>query len=128
MAMNARTTTRAFRALRVSFLRISIYSVNCSYSKPAVVRPIVINASRSYASSSEPSLKDTLKELIPAKRELLKKVKAHGDKVIGEVKIENTLGGMRLVPASPMYKNPISNHFYQRSEGHGLGRFRPRCK
>lgn len=36
-----------------------------------------------------------MKEVIPAKRELLKKVKAMGSKVIGEVKIENTIGGMR---------------------------------
>ncbi|KFY18908.1 hypothetical protein V493_08262, partial [Pseudogymnoascus sp. VKM F-4281 (FW-2241)] len=82
MAMNARSTTRAFRALR-----------------PSTLRPIVINATRSYASSSEPSLKDTMKAVIPAKRELLKKVKAHSDKVIGEVKIENTLGGMRGLKA-----------------------------
>jgi citrate synthase len=40
-------------------------------------------------------LKDTLKECIPAKRELFKQVKAQGSKVIGEVKIENTIGGMR---------------------------------
>ncbi|OBT54617.1 citrate synthase [Pseudogymnoascus sp. 24MN13] len=83
MAMNARTTTRAFRALR-----------------PSTLRPIVINATRSSrTSSSEPSLKDTMKAVIPAKRELLKKVKAHSDKVIGEVKIENTLGGMRGLKA-----------------------------
>lgn len=82
MAMNARTTTRAFRALR-----------------PATIRPVIASVSRSYATSSEPNLKDTLKELIPAKRELLKKVKAHSDKVIGEVKIENTLGGMRGLKA-----------------------------
>ena len=50
---------------------------------------------RPYSSSAEPDLKATLKEVIPAKRELLKKVKAHGSKVIGEVKVENTLGGMR---------------------------------
>jgi citrate synthase len=50
---------------------------------------------RCYSSSSEPDLKETLKEVIPAKRELLKKVKAMGSKVIGEVKIENTIGGMR---------------------------------
>ena len=52
-------------------------------------------AKRNYASASEPDLKTTLKEIIPAKRELLKKVKAHADKKIGDVKIENTLGGMR---------------------------------
>lgn len=37
--------------------------------------------------------------MIPAKRELLKKVKAHGGKSIGEVKIENTIGGMRGLKA-----------------------------
>jgi citrate synthase len=36
-----------------------------------------------------------MKRIIPAKRELLKKVKAHGDKKLGDVKVENTLGGMR---------------------------------
>jgi citrate synthase len=54
-----------------------------------------VPAYRTYASSSEPDLKTTFKEAIPAKRELLKKVKALGDKTIGEVKVENTLGGMR---------------------------------
>lgn len=52
-------------------------------------------AYRSYATSSEPDLKTTFKEAIPAKRELLKKVKALGGKVIGDVKVENTIGGMR---------------------------------
>jgi len=37
--------------------------------------------------------------VIPAKRELLKKVKAHSGKSIGEVKIENTIGGMRGLKA-----------------------------
>jgi len=36
-----------------------------------------------------------LKKVIPEKRELLKKVKAHSDKKLGDVKIENALGGMR---------------------------------
>ncbi|KAK4692538.1 citrate synthase, partial [Lecanoromycetidae sp. Uapishka_2] len=55
--------------------------------------------SPSYSSASEPDLKTTLKEVIPAKRELLKKVKSHASKSIGEVKIENTLGGMRGLKA-----------------------------
>jgi citrate synthase len=39
-----------------------------------------------------------LKEVIPAKREQLKKLKAeHGNKVIGEIKVENAIGGMRYV-------------------------------
>lgn len=50
---------------------------------------------RNYASSSEPDLKETMKRVIPAKRELLKKVKAHSDKKLGDVKVENALGGMR---------------------------------
>ncbi|GJC84815.1 2-methylcitrate synthase, mitochondrial [Colletotrichum liriopes] len=54
---------------------------------------------RHYSSSSEPDLKTTLKGVIPAKRELLKKVKAHSSKVIGEVKVENALGGMRGLKA-----------------------------
>lgn len=33
--------------------------------------------------------------MLPAKRELLKKVKAQSDKKLGDVKVENALGGMR---------------------------------
>jgi citrate synthase len=40
-------------------------------------------------------LKTTFKEAIAPKRELLKKVKALSGKVIGDVKVENTIGGMR---------------------------------
>ena len=49
----------------------------------------------SYSSSSEPDLKETFKKVLPAKRELLKKVKSHADKKLGDVKVENALGGMR---------------------------------
>ena len=63
--------------------------------QPIAVRPAVVPAFRNYATSSEPDLKTTFKEAIPAKRELLKKVKALGGKVIGDVKVENTIGGMR---------------------------------
>ena len=62
----------------------------------APYRPAQINLARFYASVSEPDLKSTLREAIPAKRELLKKVKSHGNKVIGEIKVENTIGGMRF--------------------------------
>jgi citrate synthase len=51
--------------------------------------------SRSYSSTSEPTLKETLKSKIPQKRELLKEVKSHADKTIGEVKVASVLGGMR---------------------------------
>ncbi|CAK7273423.1 citrate synthase [Sporothrix epigloea] len=54
---------------------------------------------RHYSVSAEPDLKTTLKYVIPEKRELLKKVKANGSKVIGELKVEQTLGGMRSLKA-----------------------------
>lgn len=57
------------------------------------------HATRTYSSSSEPDLKATLKEVIPAKRELLKQVKSKASTTLGEVKIENTLGGMRGLKA-----------------------------
>ncbi|KAK5131719.1 hypothetical protein LTR08_000608 [Meristemomyces frigidus] len=81
MALSTRTATRALRAAKLSQL------------------PLAYNTTRTYASTSEPDLKTTLRECIPAKRELLKKVKAHASTKIGEVKIENTLGGMRGLKA-----------------------------
>ncbi|TKA81858.1 2-methylcitrate synthase, mitochondrial [Friedmanniomyces simplex] len=80
MALSTRGATRVLRASRLFPL------------------PLANNTSRAYA-TAEPDLKATLKECIPAKRELLKKVKAHASKTIGEVKIENTLGGMRGLKA-----------------------------
>jgi len=68
--------------------------------KPSFARPIAVVTRQgyaAYASSSEPDLKTTFAECLPAKRELLKKVKAKSDKVIGEVRVENALGGMRQV-------------------------------
>lgn len=62
------------------------------------MRPSALNGfacQRSYASSAEPDLKETLRRVIPEKRELLKKVKAVSDKKLGDLKVENTLGGMR---------------------------------
>ncbi|CAJ2504569.1 Uu.00g119630.m01.CDS01 [Anthostomella pinea] len=59
----------------------------------------IVPTARCYSSSSEPDLKATLKDVIPAKRELFKKVKAHGSAVIGEIKVENTIGGMRGLKA-----------------------------
>ena len=64
--------------------------------QPLAVRPAVVPAIRAY-STSEPDLKTTFEQCMPAKRELLKKVKALGGKVIGEVKVENTIGGMRYI-------------------------------
>ncbi|PNP45113.1 2-methylcitrate synthase, mitochondrial [Trichoderma gamsii] len=81
MALNLTTSARALRSF-----------------KPYTRAALLANAARCY-STAEPDLKTVLKDVIPAKRELLKKVKAHGSKVIGEVKVENTLGGMRGLKA-----------------------------
>lgn len=46
------------------------------------------------------TLKEALKEVIPAKQELLKKVKTeYANKSLGDVKVENLLGGMRGLKA-----------------------------
>lgn len=59
------------------------------------IEPVAGRCVRPYSATTERDLKSTLKDVIPAKRELLKKVKSYADKKIGEVKVENTLGGMR---------------------------------
>ncbi|KAF2708324.1 citrate synthase-like protein [Pleomassaria siparia CBS 279.74] len=82
MASSARAATRALRAV-----------------KPSAARPFASVQACNYSSSAELSLKDTFKKVLPAKRELLKKVKAHGDKKLGDVKVGNTLGGMRGLKA-----------------------------
>jgi citrate synthase len=82
MALNPRSASRALRAVRPSAIKHSV-------AAPAW------EARRNYSASGEKDLKTTLKEIIPEKRELLKRVKAHGDKKLGDVKVENALGGMR---------------------------------
>ncbi|PWW73677.1 citrate synthase [Tuber magnatum] len=59
------------------------------------VRPVYVGQ-RNASTLAQKDLKETLKEVIPVKREMLKKLKAeHGEKVLGEVKVENAIGGMR---------------------------------
>ncbi|KAL8677104.1 MAG: hypothetical protein Q9186_006442 [Xanthomendoza sp. 1 TL-2023] len=70
-----------------------------TWCKPKYMGRSVDQCSRCYSSTAELDLKATLREVIPAKRELLKKVKSHARQTIGEVKIENTLGGMRGLKA-----------------------------
>jgi citrate synthase len=57
----------------------------------------VASARPLYSTSPEPSLKETLRKIIPEKRDLLKQVKAISDKKLGDLKVENALGGMRWV-------------------------------
>jgi citrate synthase len=93
--MNARSAPRAMRALRVSPDCSSSREISLTFCKPIAARSVALPVYRTYATSSEPDLKTTFKECIAPKRELLKKVKALGGKVIGDVKVENTIGGMR---------------------------------
>ncbi|KAJ7452495.1 citrate synthase [Mycena galericulata] len=58
----------------------------------------VSRASKRFASTK--SLKETLQEVIPGKQEQLKKLKTeHAQTVIGDVKVENIIGGMRGIKA-----------------------------
>ncbi|KAH7889276.1 citrate synthase-like protein [Phlebopus sp. FC_14] len=68
-----------------------------------VTRTVLNNVSSSSGSrrwASTKSLRQTLREVVPAKQEQLKKLKAeHSQAVVGEVKVENILGGMRGLKA-----------------------------
>ncbi|KAJ5141733.1 2-methylcitrate synthase [Penicillium atrosanguineum] len=77
MALSFRTTRHATRLAQAS-------------------RPLF--SARHYA-TAEPDLKTALKEVIPAKRELLQKVKAQSDETIGETKVGSVIGGMRGLKA-----------------------------
>lgn len=62
----------------------------------ASFRPVSASLVAKRNASTQKDLKETLKDVIPAKREQLAKLKKdYGDKVIGEVKVENLIGGMR---------------------------------
>jgi citrate synthase len=78
--MPARTSQQALRVLR-------------STPRCALARP----QRRGYAAAAEKDLKTTLAEAIPAKRELLKQVKASADKKIGDVTVGQVIGGMRTL-------------------------------
>ncbi|KAJ7343554.1 citrate synthase-like protein [Mycena albidolilacea] len=57
-----------------------------------------LGASHRFASTK--SLKETLQEVIPGKQAQLKKLKAeHAQTVVGDVKVENIIGGMRGIKA-----------------------------
>lgn len=61
---------------------------------------IILCQHRHYAAApSEPDLKATLQSVIPEKRELLKQVKSHADKKIGDIAIGQVIGGMRTMKA-----------------------------
>ncbi|KZS99039.1 citrate synthase [Sistotremastrum niveocremeum HHB9708] len=49
-----------------------------------------------HSRSRRQSLRETLEEIIPAKQEQLKKLRSqHGDHIVGDIKVENIIGGMR---------------------------------
>ncbi|KAF7511313.1 hypothetical protein GJ744_004878 [Endocarpon pusillum] len=72
--------------------RQALRAVRTASRRTAVRRSI-----RSISSASEPDLKTTLREVIPEKRELLKQVKGHADKKIGDVLVGQVIGGMRTL-------------------------------
>lgn len=77
-------------------LLLLLYSTDNSQLALPLLRPIP-TARRHASTSTEKDLKETLKAVIPEKRELLKKFKAeHGHKTLCEVKVENAIGGMRF--------------------------------
>jgi hypothetical protein len=86
---------------------------------------------RCISSSAQADLKTTLKEVIPVKREQLKKLKTeHGQKSLGEVKVENVIGGMRYVnsenPERPAETATDELASIQRNQGNALGGIRSR--
>lgn len=110
MALSTRGATRALRASKVCLTCSDIWLLGADFpvaqsrrlsSVKQCFGPIgeltiatEYEAKRTYA-SAEQTLKETLASIIPEKRELFKKVKAAGGTKIGDVKIENTIGGMR---------------------------------
>ncbi|KIW26567.1 2-methylcitrate synthase, mitochondrial [Cladophialophora immunda] len=81
MATTTRTTQHALRSLRTA----------------SSTRPYASFTLRTYASAAEPDLKATLQSVIPEKRELLKQVKSHADKKIGDITVGQVIGGMRTM-------------------------------
>jgi len=71
--------------------------------RPSVRSGIRINGSilvKQLRYSSSLSLKDTLREIIPAKREQFKKLRTeHGTKSLGLINVEGAMGGMRGMKA-----------------------------
>jgi citrate synthase len=60
-------------------------------------RQFFAKPTRGLSSATEPDLKSTLREVIPEKQELLKQVKEHADKKIGDVLVGQVIGGMRTL-------------------------------
>ena len=77
----------------LTWLRSNVIQIKCA-------APWSSRCRRSYATAAEPDLKAVLREAIPEKRELLKQVKGQAKTAIGEIAVENVLGGMRHVVRS----------------------------
>lgn len=63
---------------------------------------------RAYSATTEPSLKDELQNSIAEKKELLKQVKSHAGASLGDCKVENTIGGMRLAGVRTLKVGPLT--------------------
>ena len=92
----AKASSLAVQTARVCFLPGSVVSADTSGFGQWNAQWLRSLRTRCYSSGSEPDLKTALRQAIPAKRELLKKIKTqHADRTIGEVKAANVIGGMR---------------------------------
>lgn len=77
------------------FIMMSL-SINRAAMRAAAPARQYAIASQSVRFASTKTLKDAVAEVVPAKREQLKKLKAdYNDASLGQIKLENLLGGMR---------------------------------
>lgn len=91
MAFTMRSTRQAAKLAQVSGVPV-LAPFDPQTNSLQASRPFF--GARRYA-TAEPDLKTALKEVIPAKRELLNQVKAQSDDVIGQVTVGSVIGGMR---------------------------------
>lgn len=65
-----------------------------------MLRPRLLLPKKCFVRHSSSSLKETLAQKIPARRDLLKRLRTeYGSKSIGDIKVENIVGGMRGLKA-----------------------------
>lgn len=71
-------------------------TINRAAMRAAMPARQQLAASQAVRYASTKTLKDAVAEVVPQKQEQLKKFRAeHGDKSLGDIKVENLIGGMR---------------------------------
>ena len=107
MALNPRCIARAASCASVTLRKTSMFKLMLIQVQALRNPPFAICYKRCYSTTKELDLKSTLRTIIPEKRELVKKVRSHANKKIGDLKIENTLGGMRYRGQPPFSLHSI---------------------